>query len=259
MSTPRPPEALASAALDDVPHGFFGRRGGVTAGPMASLDMGRRGQAGIGPELAENRRRVIEATLPGAMLVTLHQVHSSDCVTVAAPLDEDGRPRADALATDRPGLLLGILTADCVPVLLADPQAGVVGAAHAGWKGALAGVTDSTIDAMIALGAERGRIAAAIGPCIGRASYEVGDDFAQRFEAADAENERFFLPGRPGHRFFDIEGYVARRLSLAGIGRIDCLSEDTLAQPGRFYSYRRSCLRGEPDYGRQISVIGLKA
>jgi len=257
MSAAPHPEALFSRMLGAVPHGFFGRRGGITVGPMASLDMGRRGQAEISPELAENRRRVIAATLPGATLVTLHQVHSPDCVTVSAPLDEANRPQADALATDRPGLLLGILTADCVPVLFADAQGGVVGAAHAGWKGALAGVTDGTIAAMEALGAERDRIAAAIGPCIGRASYEVGDDFAQRFEAAERENERFFTPGRPGHQMFDIEAYVAHRLARAGVARVDCLGQDTLAQPDRFYSYRRSCLNGEPDYGRQISVIGL--
>lgn len=252
-----PIDKLTSAALGRVPHGFFGRRGGVTAGAMASLDMGRRGTAEIGPELAENRRRVIAATLPGATLVTVHQVHSPDCVIVSAPLDEAARPQADALATDRPGLLLGILTADCVPVLLADPAAGVVGVAHAGWKGAIAGVTDATIAAMERLGADRARIGAAIGPCIGRASYEVGDDFALRFTAEDAENERFFAPGRTGHQLFDIEGYVAHRLAVAGIGRVDCLGEDTLTQPARFYSYRRSRLNGEPDYGRQISVIGL--
>ena len=250
-------DRLSSAVLAGMPHGFFGRRGGVTPGPMASLDMGRRGQAEISPELAENRRRVIEATLPGSTLVTVHQIHSPDCVPVSAPLDDANRPQADALATNRPGLLLGILTADCVPVLFADEAAGVVGAAHAGWKGAISGVTDSTIVAMEKLGASRDRIVAAIGPCIGRASYEVGDDFAARFEAADPENERFFSPGRPGHQMFDIEAYVASRLARAGVRRIDCLGQDTLSHPERFYSYRRSCLRGEPDYGRQISVIGL--
>jgi len=257
MSGAREPERLTSRTLGTMPHGFFGRRGGVTTGPMAALDMGRRGQADISAELAENRRRVIAASLPGASLVTVHQVHSPDCVTVSAPLDEADRPKADALATDRPGLLLGILTADCVPVLLADPQAGVVAAAHAGWKGAIGGVTDSSIAAMEALGAQRSRIVAAIGPCIGRASYEVGDAFALRFTAEDAANERFFAPGRPGHQMFDIEAYVAHRLARAGIGRVDCLGEDTLSQPASFYSYRRSCLNGEPDYGRQISVIGL--
>lgn len=251
------PSRLTSAALGNTPHGFFGRRGGVTTGPMASLDMGRRGSADISPELTENRRRVIAAILPGATLVSAHQVHSPDCVTVSAPFDEATRPQADALATSTPGLLLGILTADCVPVLFADETAGVIGAAHAGWKGAISGVTDRTIAAMEALGADRSRIVAAIGPCIGRTSYEVGDDFARRFEDEAAENERFFTPGRSGHQLFDIEGYVAHRLAQAGINRVDCLGEDTLSQPDRFYSYRRSCLAGEPDYGRQISVIGL--
>ncbi len=250
-------ERLTSTALGGIAHGFFGRRGGVTTGAMAALDMGRRGTTEIGPELAENRRRVIAATLPGAGLATLYQIHSADCVTVSTPPDEAARPQADALATDRPGLLLGIITADCVPVLFADPVAGVVGAAHAGWKGAISGVTDNTIAAMERLGADRSRISAAIGPCIGRASYEVGDDFALRFTEDEAENERFFSPGRTGHQLFDIEGYVAHRLASAGIGRVDCLGEDTLSQPTRFYSYRRSCLNGEPDYGRQISVIGL--
>ncbi len=251
------PERLVSAALAGTVHGFFGRQGGVTTGPMASLDMGRRGSSEISPELSENRRRVIAATSPGATLVGVHQVHSADCVTVFAPFDEATRPQADALATSTPGLLLGILTADCVPVLFADAAAGVIGAAHAGWKGAIGGVTDHTIAAMEALGADRGRIVAAIGPCIGRVSYEVGDDFARRFEDEAAENERFFTPGRSGHQLFDIEGYVARRLAQAGVSRVDCLGEDTLSQPDRFYSYRRSCLAGEPDYGRQISVIGL--
>ena len=260
MSAAPHPEMLSSRMLGAVPHGFFGRRGGVTTGPMASLDMGRRGQAEISPELAENRRRVIAATLPGAALVTLHQIHSPDCVTVSGPLDEANRPQADALATDRPGLLLGILTADCVPVLFADAQAGVVGAAHAGWKGALAGVTDSTIAAMEALGAERGRIAAAIGPCIGRASYEVDDVFLARFCEDDPENERFFRGGRrEGHHQFDIEAYAAHRLAEAGVTRAEMLGLDTYADPDRFFSYRRATHRGEPGYGRQISLIGLPA
>jgi hypothetical protein len=250
-------ERLTSRVLGDLPHGFFGRRGGVSTGILAGLDMGRRGQAEISPELAENRRRVVADAMPGATLVTVHQVHSPDCVTITGPVDDDDRPKADALATNRPGLLLGILTADCVPVLFADAQAGVVGAAHAGWKGAMNGVTDSTIAAMEALGADRTRITAAIGPCIGRASYEVGDDFALRFEQDAPENERFFIPGRPGHQIFDIEGYVAHRLAQVGISRVDCLGEDTLTQPERFFSYRRSCHNGEPDYGRQISVIGI--
>lgn len=249
-------EKLQSAALADVPHGFLGRRGGVSTGLYAGLNVGLGSDDDRGAIL-RNRDIARDAVLPGASLVTVRQVHSPDVVTISAPIGEEDRPAADALVTATSGLLLGILTADCVPVLLADAQAGVVGAAHAGWKGAITGVTDATIAAMEALGADRARIVAAIGPCIARASYEVGEDFAERFEADDPANERFFAGGRPGHRMFDIAAYVAARLAGAGISRIDLLGEDTCAQPDRFYSYRRSCLRGEPGYGRQISLIGL--
>lgn len=249
-------ERLASAALEGVPHGFLGRRGGVSTGLHAGLNVGLGSDDDPAAVLA-NRDLARDAVLPGAALVTLHQVHSPDVMTVTAPIPLDARPQGDALVTDRPGLLLGVLTADCVPVLLADRQAGVVGAAHAGWKGALGGVTDATIAAMEALGADRARIAAAIGPCIGRASYEVSEAFADPFLSEDADNARFFGAGRPGHLMFDIAGYVAARLANAGIGRVDMLDEDTCSQPGRFFSYRRSCLRGEPGYGRQISLIGV--
>jgi len=249
-------ERLASAALEGVPHGFLGRRGGVSTGLHAGLNVGLGSDDDRAAVLA-NRDLARDAVLPGAALVTLHQVHSPDVMTVTGPIPLDARPQGDALVTDRPGLLLGVLTADCVPVLLADRQAGVVGAAHAGWKGALGGVTDATIAAMEALGADRARIAAAIGPCIGRASYEVSEAFADPFLSEDADNARFFGAGRPGHLMFDIAGYVAARLANAGIGRVDMLDEDTCSQPGRFFSYRRSCLRGEPGYGRQISLIGV--
>jgi polyphenol oxidase len=155
-------------------------------------------------------------------------------------------------------LLLGILTADCTPVLLADQQAGVVGAAHAGWKGALGGVTDAVIATMESLGADRSRIVAAIGPVIARASYEVDDAFARRFETDDPANERFFSAGRPGHHQFDLEAYVAARLAAAGIGRVEALGLDTYADPDRFFSFRRATHRGEPGYGRQISLIGVR-
>lgn len=249
-------EAIRAAALGGVAHGFLGRRGGVTEGPMASLDMGRRGQP-VTPELAENRRRAVAAVLPGSEIVTLYQVHSVDVVTIATPHDEDDRPHADAMVTDRPGLLLGILTADCAPVLLADREAGVIGAAHAGWKGALAGVTDAAVAAMEALGADRARIVAAVGPCIARRSYEVDDAFVARFSADDAANERFFADGRPGHAQFDLEAYVVHRLAAAGVARIEALGLDTYADESRFYSFRRATHRQEPDYGRQISLIGL--
>ena len=249
-------ERLTSAALEGVPHGFLGRRGGVSTGLHAGLNVGL-GSDDDRAAVFANRDLARDAVLPGAALVTLHQVHSPDVMTVTAPIPLDARPQGDALVTDRPGLLLGVLTADCVPVLLADRQAGVVGAAHAGWKGALGGVTDATIAAMEALGADRARIAAAIGPCIGRASYEVSEAFADPFLSEDADNARFFGAGRPGHLMFDIAGYVAARLANAGVGRVDMLDEDTCSQPGRFFSYRRSCLRGEPGYGRQISLIGV--
>lgn len=252
-------ETIRAAALGDAPHAFLGRRGGVSEGAMSGLDMGRRGQTEIGPELAENRRRAVAAVLPGAALQTLYQVHGADAVTVARVDDGPDRPRADAMVTDRPGVLLGILTADCAPVLFADPAAGVVGAAHAGWKGALAGVTDATLSAMESLGADRSRIAAAIGPCIARRSYEVDDGFRRRFEEAAPENERFFADARAGHHQFDLEGYVAARLAVAGVGRVEALGLDTYAQEDRFYSFRRATHRAEPDYGRQISLIGVRS
>jgi YfiH family protein len=199
----------------------------------------------------------VEAVLPGAQLVTVHQVHSAEAVIVTEPFADDARPPVDAIVTDRPGLLLGILTADCAPVLLADAEAGVVGAAHAGWKGALNGVTDATLAAMEKLGARRDRIAAAIGPCIARASYEVDEAFVRRFEEADPTNERFFFAGRPGHQQFDLEAYVAARLAAAGLGRVETLGLDTYADDRAFFSFRRATHRREADYGREISLIGL--
>ncbi|HEX8382124.1 MAG TPA: peptidoglycan editing factor PgeF [Sphingomonas sp.] len=250
-------EVIRAHALEGVRHGFLGRRGGVSTGVAAGLDLGRRGQDEIGPDLAENRRRAVAAVAPGAVLQTSYQIHSAEVVTLREPLDDQARPRADAMVTDRPGLLLGILTADCAPVLLADRKAGVIGAAHAGWKGALAGITDRTLDAMEALGADRSRIVAAIGPCIARASYEVDGAFRARFATDDPANARFFADARPGHHRFDLEGYVAHRLGQAGVRRVEALGLDTYADEARFYSYRRATHRNEPDYGRQIAVIGL--
>ena len=254
MSTPV--EVITARTLAGVAHGFLGRVGGVSGGVLARLNVGI-GSDDDAAAVAENRARATEAVVPGGTLVTLYQIHSAECVTVRGSFDDALRPRADALVTDRPGLALGILTADCAPVLLADRAAGVVGAAHAGWKGALGGVTDSTILAMEALGAKRERIAAAIGPCIARASYEVDAAFAQRFEADDPANERFFAEGRAGHFQFDLEAYVAHRLAAAGVMRVAMLGLDTYADEARFFSYRRATHRGEPDYGRQISIIGL--
>jgi YfiH family protein len=247
-------EVIRAGALTGVPHGFLGRRGGVSGGVHAGLNVGI-GSDDDPAHVAENRRRAADAVLPGAALVTCYQVHSAECVTVSRPRDD--RPLGDALVTDRPGLLLGILTADCAPVLFADADAGVIGAAHAGWKGALAGVTDATLAAMAALGARRERIAAAIGPCIARASYEVDDAFLRRFAADDPANERFFASGRDGHHRFDLEAYVAQRLAAAGVRRVEALGLDTYADEARFFSYRRATHRGEPGYGRQISLIAL--
>lgn len=251
-----PVEVIRAAALSGIHHGFLGRRGGVSTGVYAGLNVGW-GSDDERAAITENRARAVAAVLPGAALVTVHQVHSPDVVTVAAPWPDDARPKADALVTNRPGLLLGVLTADCAPVLLADAEAGVVGATHAGWKGALAGVTDATIAAMEALGARRERIAAAVGPCIAQASYEVDDAFEARFVVADTFNARFFRMGREGHAWFDLEGYVAARLEADGIGKVERLSLDTYADESRFYSYRRATHRGEPGYGRQIALIGL--
>lgn len=251
------PEVIRAATLAGVPHGFLGRRGGVSSGIHAGLNVGL-GSEDAAEVVAENRRRATEAVLPGAQLVTLFQVHSADAVVVTQPFEQALRPHADALVTDRPGLALGILTADCAPVLLADREAGVVGAAHAGWKGAIGGVTDSTLAAMEQLGARRERISAAVGPCIARASYEVDADFVRRFAEADPENERFFTDTREGHAQFDLEAYVVHRLASAGVRRIEALGLDTYADPERFFSYRRATHRGEPDYGRQIAIIGLE-
>ena len=250
-------DVFRAGVLAGTAHGFLGRRGGVSTGATAGLDMGRRGSDEIGPELAENRRRGMAAIAPGRALSTLFQIHSAACVTVTAAMDGPDRPHADAMVTDRPGIALGILTADCAPVLLADAAVGVVGAAHAGWKGAFGGVTDATIAAMERLGADRARIAAAVGPCIARASYEVDDAFRRRFEADDPATERFFADGRAGHAQFDLEGYVVHRLAVAGVTRIAALGLDTCADEDRFFSYRRATLRGEPDYGRQMAIIAL--
>jgi YfiH family protein len=250
-------EVLSADVLEGVPHGFLGRRGGISTGVHAGLNVGL-GSADERAAVRENRHRAAAAVLPGAALVTVHQVHSAEVVKAGAPFPDDARPRADAIVTDRPGLLLGVLAADCAPVLLADAAAGVIGAAHAGWKGALAGVTDRTVAAMEALGARRDRIAAAIGPCIAQSSYEVDTGFEARFVADAPANARFFRAGRAGHAWFDLEGYVAARLEALGVGRVERLREDTCAQPDRFFSYRRAVQRGEPGYGRQVSLIGLR-
>ena len=247
-------DVTRAAALGDLPHGFFGRSGGVSTGILSGLNAGL-GSGDNREAITENRRRAIAAILPGAHLVTVHQIHSADVVE-AGDWPDDDRPPADALVTDRPGILLGILTADCAPILLADREAGVIGAAHAGWRGAVAGVTANTIAAMEELGAKRHRIAAAVGPCIAKANYEVDHAFAERLGATQ---DRFFTDGPSGKPHFDLESFVVASLADAGVTRIEALGLDTYAAPDRFFSYRRATHFGEPDYGRQISLIGLKA
>jgi len=246
-------EVIRAEALAGIPHGFLGRRGGVSTGTIAGLNIGH-GAEDDSEAVAENRRRAVAAVLPGARLATVYQVHSPDVVEVREPWQHDKRPRADAMVTVRPGLLLGVVTADCAPVLLADSEAGVIGAAHAGWRGAHGGVLENTVAAMERLGARRARIAAAIGPAIAQTSYEVDAKFRDAF---DPDDEGFFSPGRPGHWQFDLAGYAAGRLRAAGVDRVEPLGFDTYANPDRFFSYRRATHRGEPTYGRQFSLIGL--
>jgi hypothetical protein len=246
--------------LDGVTHGFFTRMGGVSQGIYASANCGF-GSRDVPDGVAENRARCARRLeIDPARLITAHQVHSATVATVDAPWRREDAPRADAMVTRVPGIGLGILTADCVPVLFADANARVVGAAHAGWRGALSGIVEATVAAMCALGATRERIVAAVGPAIGRHSYEVGPEFPAPFLASDADNEVFFFPAAaPGKHLFDIKGYVASRLMASGIVEHMVLPNDTCAEERRFFSYRRACHRGEDDYGRQISAIALEA
>ena len=249
-------EVIRSALLAGVRHGFLGRRGGVSGGICSGLNVGL-GSGDDRDSVRENRRRAIEAVAPGSRLVTVHQVHSAEALVATEPWPDDSRPPADAMVTDRPGLALGILTADCTPILFAEAARGVVGAAHAGWKGAFSGVIESTVATMERLGAARDEIVAAVGPTIARKSYEVDEAFFRRFAEADPENERFFTGGRDGHHQFDLEAYVLSRLAKAGVRRVEALGLDTYSNPDRFFSYRRATHKGEPDYGRQISLVAL--
>lgn len=249
--------ALETLAHHGVRHGFFTRAGGVSQGIYRGLNAGV-GSRDARDDVAENRARVA-ATLGVAPqnLLSLYQVHSPDALVVDAPLGAE-RPKADALVTDRPGLALGVLTADCGPILFADAQAGVVGAAHAGWKGALTGILESTVAAMERLGARRERIVAVLGPSIGPDNYEVGPEFVDRFTAHSEANARFFRPSaKPGHALFDLNGYTVERLRAAGVA-VHAVNRCTYADEANFYSYRRATHRGEGDYGRQISAIVLE-
>jgi YfiH family protein len=246
--------AAASLNLPGVAHGFFGRSGGVSTGLYDSLNCGP-GSKDAPAAVTENRRLVAEAL--GARLVSLAQIHSA--IVHALDGTSPGGMEGDAMVTRSPGLALGILTADCAPVLLAEPETGVIGAAHAGWKGALAGVLEATVAAMEAVGARRRHIVAAIGPAISQAHYEVGGEMRGRI-LADEAAARFFVPGaRAGHYRFDLEAYAAWRLGRAGIESIERLRLCTYPEPNGFFSYRRATHRGETDYGRQVSVIALPA
>jgi YfiH family protein len=249
-------EVIRAISLGQLPHGFLGRRGGISVGICEGLNVGF-GSSDEREAIEGNRRLAIAAILPEAELATVHQVHSADVVVADRAWPQGERPRADGLVSDTPNLLLGILTADCAPVLFADHRAVVVGAAHAGWRGALAGVTDATIEAMEKLGARRENIHAAVGPCIAQPSYEVDDAFRSRFLDHDKDNERFFVAGDGGKPRFDLEGYVVHRLISAGIDEVEALNLDTYANPDRFFSYRRATHCGEADYGRQLSAIAI--
>jgi hypothetical protein len=247
------------AALPGLRHAFFSRDGGVSEGIYAGLN-GGLGSNDDPAHVAENRRRMAaQIGVDPARFLTVHQVHSPDVAVATAPWDTASRPRVDAMVTQVEGLALGVTTADCGPVLFADPEARVIGAAHAGWKGALTGVLEATIDAMEKLGADRTQIQVAIGPLIRQPSYEVGAEFVERFVREDGENSLFFIPSaRDGHAMFDLAGYIRMRLTRAGVGGIDDTGIDTYPDE-RLFSYRRSVHRGEPDYGRQIHAIVLEA
>lgn len=248
-------EILTSDALA-VRHGFFTRKGGASSGIFAGLNCGP-GSSDLAEAVSINRARVADAMgiAPDA-LVTVHQVHSPQVVTVTGPAQGD-RPRADAMVTATPGLGLGILTADCQPVLFADAAAGVIGAAHAGWRGTFDGVLEATVDAMEALGAKRGDITAVIGPTISQAAYEVGPEFFETFTDEDRDNARFFINGVNGRYLFDLPAFGLSRLRAAGVGHAEWTRHCTYRDPARFFSYRRTTHAGEADYGRLISVIRL--
>jgi len=251
-------QAGTLAALAGIRHAFFTREGGVSQGIYASLN-GGVGSNDDRAHVDENRARMAAALgVARDSLLSAYQIHSADVVVAETPWTHAARPRADAIVTRVPGLAIGVSTADCGPVLLADREARVIGAAHAGWRGALAGVTDATIAAMERLGARRARMVAALGPMISQPNYEVGAELVERFGAADPANARFFRPAaRPGHALFDLPGYVAARLAAAGVAQVEDLAACTYADPGRFYSFRRTTHRGEPDYGRHINAIAL--
>lgn len=247
-------EMITSDALAPR-HGFFTRKGGASSGIYSGLNCGT-GSTDQAEIVAINRARVAEAMgVEPAQLVTVNQVHSADVITVSGPPGD--RPRADGMVTATPGLALAVLTADCQPVLFADAAAGVIGAAHAGWRGAKDGVLEATVDAMVALGAVRGRIAAVIGPTISQTAYEVGQEFFEAFTDDEPQTSRFFINGNGDRYLFDLPGYGLWRLREAGVGQAEWIRHCTYRDPARFFSYRRATHAKEADYGRLISVIRL--
>lgn len=249
-------EIITAETLRPLRHGFFTRKGGASSGIFHGLNCGN-GSSDQSEIVAINRARVAAAMeLAAGDLVTVHQTHSADAIPVSGPIAPPA-PRADAMVTDRPGVALAVLTADCQPVLLADHAAGVVGAAHAGWRGALAGILEATLDAMEGMGARRDRIAAAIGPTISQRAYEVGPEFLDDFVAEDPDNSRFFANGAGDRFLFDLPAYGLHRLRSAGVAAAEWTGHCTYSDPTRFFSYRRSVHEHEADYGRLISVIRL--
>ncbi|HEX9463244.1 MAG TPA: peptidoglycan editing factor PgeF [Alphaproteobacteria bacterium] len=244
--------------LDGVRHGFFSREGGVSEGLYASLNCGLGSGDKAENVLANRARAAGEIDIDPDSLITCYQVHSAEVVRVEAPWTRDRLPKADAMVTRQRGIALGILTADCAPILLADGQARIIGAAHAGWRGALGGVIGATVAAMVELGAEAKRIVAGIGPCIAQRSYEVGPEFPAPFLAANPANSVLFAPcAANGKYLFDLRGFVAGELGRAGVSQVYDLPHDTCREE-RFFSYRRACQRGEKDYGRALSAIALE-
>jgi YfiH family protein len=245
------------SAIPGLRHAFFTREGGVSGGIYQGLN-GGLGSNDDAAHVAENRRRMAgQMGVAPDRFLSLHQIHSPDAVVATGPWSGD-KPRADALVTRTEGLAIGVTAADCGPILFVDPAARVIGAAHAGWKGALTGIVESTVDAMEKLGADRSGVVAAIGPLIRQHSYEVGGEFVERFLDADAENAAYFIPAdRAGHSMFDLAGYIRMRLEKAGVLMIDDIGVDTYSDE-RFYSYRRSVHRKEPDYGRHVHAIALE-
>jgi purine-nucleoside/S-methyl-5'-thioadenosine phosphorylase / adenosine deaminase len=252
-------EADSLRGISGMRHGFFSRRGGVSGGLFASLNCGF-GSADNADDVAANRARAADALgVEPEALVTAYQVHSPKVAVVTEPWQPGNAPKVDAMVTRTPKLGLGILTADCAPVLFADNEAGVIGAAHAGWRGAVGGVIEATLAAMVGLGADPERIAAAVGPCIAQASYEVGPEFPKPFLDEDAANARFFVPSaRAGHFMFDLPGYCVAKLRALDLAMVSWIGRDACAEPDAFFSYRRTCLAGERQYGRNLSAIMIE-